>query len=174
MTMPQPASPNEPASLRRLALAALTALPLAPALPSTEAATAGAAPSPLIGHWRAVDGESDTPYAIVEFLRTPTGTLSGFLRSVLPGADQPATAATCDKCTGARKGAPIVGMEIIWNLRPDGDRFIDGSILDPESGRTFRCLVRVIDRGGRLDLTIYERFATFGVTERWERTDAAR
>jgi hypothetical protein len=174
MKMPQPPSPNEPASLRRLALAALTALPLAAASPSIGAATASAAPSRLIGHWRAIDGESDTPYAIVEFLRTPTGTLSGFLRSVLPGADQPAAAGTCDKCTGARKGAPIVGMEIIWNLRPDGDRFVDGSIVDPESGRIFRCLVRVFDRGGRLDLTIYERFAIFGVTEHWERSDAAR
>jgi uncharacterized protein (DUF2147 family) len=65
-------------------------------------------------------------------------------------------------------------MEIIWNLRPEGDRFIDGSIVDPDSGRIYRCLVRMIDKGGRLDLTIYERFAIFGVTERWERTDAAR
>jgi uncharacterized protein (DUF2147 family) len=172
--MPQPPSPNEPDSLRRLALAALTALPLAAASPSIGAATASAGPSQLIGQWRAIDGESDAPYAIVEFLRTPTGTVSGFLRSVMPGADQPGAALTCEKCTGARKGAPILGMEIIWNLRPEGDRFVDGSIVDPDSGRIYRCLVRVIDKGGRLDLTIYERFAIFGVTEHWERSDAAR
>ncbi len=174
MKMPQPLSMNESVPLRRLALAALTALPLAAASPSIGAANASAAPTQLIGQWRAIDGDSDTPYAVVEFQRSPTGTLSGFVRTLLSGADQQAASQTCDKCTGARKGAPIVGMEIIWNLRPEGDRFIDGSIVDPESGRIFRCLVRVIDKGGRLDLTIYERFAIFGVTERWERTDAAR
>jgi uncharacterized protein (DUF2147 family) len=83
-------------------------------------------------------------------------------------------ALTCDKCAGVRKGAPIVGMEVIWNLRPDGDRFVDGSVIDPESGRIFRCLVRMIDRGERMELTIYERFAIFGSKERWVRADAAR
>lgn len=174
MTMPQPASPNDPATRRRLVLAAIASVPTAAASWPAKAAKSPATPAQLIGNWRAIDAESETAYAIVEFVHTPTGTLSGFVRTLLQGAEQPAPAQTCDKCTGARKGSPIVGMEVIWNLRPDGERFVDGSVVDPDSGRIFRCRVHVIDRGERLDLTIYERFALFGLTERWVRTNATR
>lgn len=174
MTMPRPEAPNDPGAHRRLALAALATLPLAAVSRTLAAATPDTAPARLIGHWQAIDPESDTPYAIVEFQHMQTGTYSGFVRRLLQVADAPAPAETCDRCTGARKGAPIVGMEVIWNLRAEGERFVDGSVVDPDSGRVFRCRVRVFDRGERMDLTIYERFPLFGFTERWVRTDAIR
>jgi uncharacterized protein (DUF2147 family) len=172
MKMPQAPSPNDPASRRRLALAAIATVPFTAASWPAKAAKSPATPAQLIGNWRAIDAESETAYAIVEFVQTSSGTLSGFVRTLLQGAEQPAPAQTCDRCTGARKGAPFIGMEVIWNLRPEGERFVDGSVIEPDSGRIFRCRVRVIDRGERMDLTVYERFAIFGFTERWVRTDA--
>lgn len=173
MKMPHPASPDDTAARRRLVLAAIATAPVAAARQAV-AATGPTTPQRLSGHWRAIDAETETAYAVIEFVQAADGTFSGFVRTLLQGPEQPAPAQTCDKCTGARKGAPVVGMEVIWNLRPDGERFVDGSVIDPDSGRIFRCRVRVIDRGERMDLTVYERFAIFGFTERWVRTDANR
>lgn len=102
MKMPQPASPNDPAARRCLVLAAIAAVPIAAASRPAAAATSPAIPGQLLGNWRAIDAESETAYAVVESVQTPTGTLSGIVRTLLQGAEQPAPAQTCDKCTPAQ------------------------------------------------------------------------
>ena len=41
------------------------------------------------------------------------------------------------KCEGARKGQLIIGMTVLWGLRPDQDGWSGGSILSPMTVQTF-------------------------------------
>ena len=46
----------------------------------------------------------------------------------------------CDKCTGADKDKPIVGLVIIKDLGQDGDHWKGGTILDPDDGKVIASL----------------------------------
>ena len=66
--MKTPRSWSGATARRRLLLATLPALSIAPL---ALAATTPATPAQLAGNWRAIDAESETTYAVVEFVQTP-------------------------------------------------------------------------------------------------------
>jgi len=43
---------------------------------------------------------------------------------------------TCTKCQGADKDKPILGLVILKDLSPGGDRYKGGTITDPETARS--------------------------------------
>ncbi len=45
----------------------------------------------------------------------------------------------CSNCTDYRKDKPIVGMEIVSNMKKKGDTYSGGEILDPEKGKIYDC-----------------------------------
>ena len=45
-----------------------------------------------------------------------------------------------------RVGLKIVGMKIIWGFERDGDKWIDGKILDPASGNVYASSMSLIDQ----------------------------
>ena len=62
----------------------------------------------------------------------------------------------CDLCKDDRKDQPIVGMQILRNLKRDGDEWVDGRILDPQEGKIYDCKMWVED--GHLKLRGYVGF----------------
>jgi glucans biosynthesis protein C len=72
---------------------------------------------------------------------------------------------------GALRDRPIVGLEILRDLRADsadGERWEGGSIYDPTSGRTYRCYVS-LDGSDRLRVRGYIGIALLGRTTTWTR-----
>lgn len=59
----------------------------------------------------------------------------------------------CGKCQGADKDKPIVGLVIIRDLVPSGDRYKGGTILDPEDGKVYKAEIWVDD--GKLKVRGY-------------------
>jgi len=45
----------------------------------------------------------------------------------------------CSKCSGSKKDAPILGMQIIWDMEKKSDKFAGGTILDPKKGSEYTC-----------------------------------
>ncbi|MGD1846291.1 MAG: DUF2147 domain-containing protein [Salibacteraceae bacterium] len=63
---------------------------------------------------------------------------------------------------------PLMGMELLTGFSFDGDdEWEDGKIYDPESGKTYSC-VMVLDEG-ELEVTGYVGFSWIGRTVRWTR-----
>ncbi|MFZ6010027.1 MAG: DUF2147 domain-containing protein, partial [Bacteroidota bacterium] len=62
--------------------------------------------------------------------------LKGYIRKifVLP---HEGTDPVCAACNDELKDKKIVGMKIIWGFTPDGNKWIDGKILDPGNGRIY-------------------------------------
>lgn len=121
-----------------------------------------------VGRWITYSDKTHQPNGIIE-LRLDHGMLSG---TVLQQLDRPASLppAVCNKCEGALKDAPIIGMTIMWGLRSDGGRVWDhGSILDPRSGEVYSARVEVEEGGRKLLLRGYLGITLLGRTQEWVR-----
>ena len=124
-------------------------LPLALAL---LAGAAGAQTSP-VGLWRNIDDKTGQAKADIR-IEERNGALFGHIEKVLQKNAHP----TCDICTDDRKGAPIVGLEIIRGVRPapgDAGVWENGKILDPENGKEYRTRLTLIDGGQKLQVRGY-------------------
>ena len=60
-------------------------------------------------------------------------------------------------------------MEIMWGLRKSGNDYSGGRIMDPEDGKIYRCKLRLIDGGKKLEVRGYIGFALLGRTQTWLR-----
>ncbi|PYP60764.1 MAG: DUF2147 domain-containing protein [Gemmatimonadetes bacterium] len=119
-----------------------------------------------VGFWNTISDADGKPTAVVE-IREINGELSGVVRELLVAAD-PADS-VCGKCSGDRKGQRIVGMEIVRHMRPDGNQWSGGEILDPENGKTYRATMKLIDGGQRLVVRGYIGLPLFGRSQTWLR-----
>jgi uncharacterized protein (DUF2147 family) len=100
----------------------------------------GPSPSPATspgpeGVWQTRDDRTGAARALVR-VSVRDGRLVGVIERLFlrPGEDaQPA----CVLCRGDRRGQPILGMEILRGHRAEGDRWTEGSVLDPENGKEY-------------------------------------
>lgn len=144
----------------RLATLLVVALAAIPGRSSPAQATA-------TGLWTTVSDRDGKPEAVVE-IREVNGELVGVVRALLVAADRDDS--ICTKCQGDRRGRPIVGMEIVRHMRPDGNgSFSGGEILDPENGKTYRANMKLVDRGQKLIVRGYIGFSIFGRSQTWSR-----
>lgn len=125
-------------------------------------APALAAESP-IGQWNTVDEKSGKVRSEVE-LYEEGGKLFGKIKSVAQPNDNQGQPKVCRKCTGDDKDKPIIGLVIIKNLAPQGDRY-NGTIMDPDDGKVYKAEVWVED--GKLKVRGYQ--GMFYRTQTWPR-----
>ena len=63
----------------------------------------------------------------------------------------------------------LIGLDLFSNFRFDGDdRWIDGRIYDPNNGKTYRCIITVVD-DNTLKMRGYIGIPMIGRTEFWTR-----
>jgi len=145
--------------LRSAAIGVTLAVLLAPAGP----ALAQAADSP-VGLWRSVDDETGQPKALIRIVER-NGTLTGRIEKIL--TDKPD--AVCDKCTDERKGKPVQGMTILTGLKPEGNEWTGGEVLDPANGKLYKARAKVVDGGRKLDVRGFIGISLLGRTQTWVR-----
>ncbi|MFU5616558.1 DUF2147 domain-containing protein [Pseudomonas aeruginosa] len=122
-----------------------------------------------VGLWKNIDDATGKPRALIRISDTQ-GALQGRIEKVFlaPGEDQNPK---CVKCDGANRGAPVVGLVILSGLRKDGDEYVDGQILDPDNGSTYRSKVKLLDGGAKLSVRGYIGIPTLGRTQVWVREE---
>ena len=146
--------------MRQLLLVSLIATTLA--LPSAWAEDA----SP-IGLWKNIDDVSGKPKALIR-ITDNKGTLQGKIEKLFlaPGEDPNPR---CDKCEGANKDQPVMGMMIVSGLKKDGDAYAGGTILDPDNGKVYKSKMVLIDGGKKLTVRGYIGIPMFGRSQTWVR-----
>jgi uncharacterized protein (DUF2147 family) len=122
------------------------------------------------GFWNTISDVDGRPTAVVE-LRQENGEYVGIVRALLVPADH--ADSICGKCQGELHDKPIVGMEILRHMRPDGDEWSGGEVLDPETGKTYRARMKLTDGGRRLVLRGYIGLPIFGRSQTWIRRTAS-
>ncbi|TVR39047.1 MAG: DUF2147 domain-containing protein [Cryomorphaceae bacterium] len=125
----------------------------------------GLGQSGIFGHWKTYDDKSGYARSIVEITKRD-GKAYGVIQEVFLQPDEPENP-LCIECEDHRKDQPILGMEVITGLEKNGDTWEGGEILDPESGRTYRCKIWLED--GKLKVRGYLAFLYR--TQTWIRVD---
>ncbi len=145
---------------RSLPVVLVLLITAAPAL----AQSAAEAPSP-VGRWVTIDDERNEPRSIVRIYEDG-GLLYARVDSIYLREGEPPDP-ICKRCKGERKDQRIMGMLIMWNMKPKGGKWSGGRILDPEKGKTYRSKIWLKD--GKLRVRGY--LGPFYRTQTWLRAE---
>jgi uncharacterized protein (DUF2147 family) len=122
-------------------------------------------PGSPIGLWRTIDDKTNKPRALVQIVAR-NGLLFGTVTGIL---DRRYTDARCQNCSGDRQNQPVLGLEIIRDMRPDGDRWDGGTILNPETGDVYHCRMHLGPDGKTLVVRGFVGISLLGRTQTWQR-----
>jgi uncharacterized protein (DUF2147 family) len=122
-----------------------------------------------VGLWKNIDDVSGKPKALIRITES-NGVLQGKIEQLFrePNEDQ---APKCDKCDGARKDQPIVGMTILSGLKKDGEEYAGGEILDPNNGKVYKSKMHLTDSGKKLSVRGYIGVPMLGRSQVWVRQE---
>ena len=129
----------------------------------------GSGTSTPVGRWKTVDDATGEANSIVDMWEE-NGKLYGKIeRLINPDPNDPDP--RCVQCSGDLKDRRLVGLRIIWDLVRDGNQWSGGEILDPDSGKIYRCSITVRDGGKKLRVRGFIGFSLLGRTEYWLRDE---
>jgi uncharacterized protein (DUF2147 family) len=115
----------------------------------------GLAQTSPVGLWQSIDDASGKPRAEIR-ISEASGVLTGRIeRSLLP---TPAGAVLlCTLCQDERKDKPLIGMEIIRQMKAgsDAQTWEGGEILDPDKGKVFKLRLQLQDGGKKMQVRGY-------------------
>ena len=127
----------------------------------------GVATKSPVGRWKTVDDATGKVKSVVTIWED-AGKLYGRIQKLVdPDPHDPNP--RCTPCTGEQKGRPVTGLRILWDLQKDGDAWSGGTILDPESGKMYKCLLSLEDGGEKLKVRGFIGLSLLGRTQYWLR-----
>jgi uncharacterized protein (DUF2147 family) len=119
----------------------------------------------ITGKWTTIDDNSGKEKSVVEIYLKGDKVYGKVTKIIVgPGEDPDPV---CDKCPhdDIRYDKKIIGMEIIRDLTKTGEAYSDGTILDPEEGKVYRC--KLWAEGNELKVRGY--WGPFFRTQTWKR-----
>lgn len=127
--------------------------------------------SPLEGLWQTIDDVTGKPRSVIEIKADERGQVNGYIRKVIeiPGV---VSHKTCIHCRGDLKDQPIVGLKMMWQMVARDGEWTGGQILDPKSGKIYRCRLRLSEDGHDLEVRGYIGFSWIGRSQTWHRIHA--
>lgn len=118
-----------------------------------------------VGLWQSTDPAKTVFIRITE----EGGKLKGKVEKLVKGGKEDTTG-TCTKCTGDLKDKPLVGLPLIWDMTKEGgEKWGGGKILEPDSGKVYKCTIEPIEGGKKLN--VRGSIAFLGKTQTWTRVE---
>jgi uncharacterized protein (DUF2147 family) len=119
----------------------------------------------IVGKWKTIDDNSGEERSVVE-LYEKDGKVYGRIVKLFrkPGEDPDPL---CDECDAddSRYKKKVIGMEIITNMNRSGNEYDNGQILDPETGKVYRCKLWLEDN----NLKVRGYWGPFYRTQTWKK-----
>lgn len=119
-----------------------------------------------VDKWTTIDDESGKKKSIVELYKYE-GQLYGKITYLYPREGREENP-KCTLCTDDRKNKPLIGLQIVRNLKWDGEVWHSGTIVDPENGKTYKVKMWV-DKDTPDKLNVRGYVGPFYRTQTWER-----
>jgi len=136
-----------------------------------------AAPSPegVVGYWLTPPNEEEGA-GVVEIRRHQEGLVGRLVwleKPTYPPGSPAAGQPKVDRKNPNPKlrQRPVLGLEILQGFRWDGEKWVDGEIYDPVSGKTYKAQIRLQDPQ-HLALRGYVGIPLLGRSEVWTRLEA--
>lgn len=118
----------------------------------------------ILGKWKTIDDATKVEKSIVEIYEKEGKVYA----KVLELLETNKKGSLCTECHGKDKNKPIEGLLIINGLQKDGDEWNGGKILDPKSGKEYKCYITLEDTN-KLKVRGYIGFSLIGRTQYWYR-----
>jgi uncharacterized protein (DUF2147 family) len=134
--------------------------------PSKAAAPAAYDHNTAAGFWQETDDQG-RPGAWFLFVEKD-GLYEGRLVKGFQQPGQPLIE-TCERCTGDQKDAPMLGLTIVKGMKRNGNKYADGSILDPRDGTVYHAQMELSEDGQQLAVRGYLGIPLLGQTQIWTR-----
>jgi uncharacterized protein (DUF2147 family) len=115
----------------------------------------GLAQTSPVGLWQSIDDATGKPRAEIR-ISEASGVLTGRIeRSLLP--TPVGTVLLCTLCQDDRKDKPLIGMEIIRQMKAgsDAQTWEGGEILDPDKGKVFKLRLQLQEGGKKMQVRGY-------------------
>ena len=118
----------------------------------------------VIGKWNTIDEVTGKAMSVVEIFEN-NNKIYGKVIDILNPKNRNNT---CKNCPGEDQNKPILGLIIIKGLSKDGTEYNDGKILDPKTGKLYKCYIE-LESANKLKVRGYLGIALIGRTQYWER-----
>ena len=118
----------------------------------------------IFGKWKTIDDETGNEKSIVEIYKVNGKAYAKVIQLLEKGKENK----VCENCKGDKKNKPIKGMVIIDGLVQDGDEWNGAKILDPKSGKEYKCYV-TLEGDNKLKVRGYIGFSLIGRTQYWHK-----
>lgn len=118
----------------------------------------------VLGKWKTIDDETGKAKSIVSIYEKD-GKVYGKIVELL---EKESKGKTCTECSGQNKNKPIEGLVIINGLKKDGNEYNGGKILDPKTGKEYKCYI-TLEGENKLKVRGYVGFSLMGRTQYWHR-----
>ncbi len=121
------------------------------------------AQSSVLGKWKTVDEETGEEKSVIEIFER-NGKVFGKIVKIFTQEDP---YPICEECPedDPRYRKKIIGMEIIQNMEKGDNEYSEGSILDPQDGKIYRCKLWIEDE----NLKVRGYWGPFYRTQTWKR-----
>lgn len=119
---------------------------------------------PVVGKWKTIDDETGKPVSVVDIFEHH-GRIYGKVVEVFNPKNK---TRVCENCTGSDKNKPIVGLTVIKGLTKEGSEYSNGKILDPKSGKLYKCYI-ALEGQNKLKVRGYIGISLLGRSQIWER-----
>jgi uncharacterized protein (DUF2147 family) len=122
-----------------------------------------------VGLWKNIDDKTGKPKALIRITES-NGEFKGRIEKLFRKEDEEQNP-KCDKCEGASKDQPIIGMTILTGMKQNGGEYVGGHIFDPVNGRTYKSIMSLSEDGRKLAVRGYIGVPTLGRTQTWVREE---
>ncbi len=95
----------------------------------------------ILGKWYTVDDNTGEKRSIVEIYKADNGMYYG---KILELIGQPQDE-LCVPCVGDDHNAPVVGLNIIRDMKEEDGKLVGGRVLDPENGKFYYAKISLKD-----------------------------
>ncbi len=130
------------------------------------AAPAFAQASP-VGCWQTIDDEDGTTKSYVKVYQSGNALVGDIVRLTTDGG-------RCTDCADRYNNRVLRNERIMSGFTRDGNRYEDGSIIDPKSGRTYSAIMNLVSgNSDRLYLRGYIGIRALGRSQTWRRAAAS-
>ncbi len=120
-----------------------------------------------VGKWQTRDDKTGEPNSVIQIWEDHGRYFGKIAKIYNMKSRKPLE--RCVKCKGELYNQPILGLTIISDMRFEDGKYVDGTILDPRSGKTYHCILETINGGQQLKVRGYMGVPLFGQTKIWYR-----
>ncbi len=120
----------------------------------------------VVGVWKTIDDETGEAKSHVRVYQKEGKLYGEIVKLLRVEQDTPCTA-----CKGKLKGKPLKGLQVIWDLEKEGERWKGGKILDPESGNIYGSVIWLADNDPDQLRVRGVHWTGFYRTQTWERVN---